>query len=317
MTAVNSEKTTHPVKLPAQIRVLERGWLSSNNVLCHEGEAATLVDSGYVAHAGQTVTLLRQALEGRQLVRLVNTHSHSDHIGGNATLQREFGCDIVIPSGIASAVTAWDENVLMLKPSGQRGDPFRHDAVLAPDEEFVMGGLLWKALPAPGHDMTALVFHCPEARLLISGDALWRDGFGIVFAEVMGLGEGLQATRTTLETIGRLDVGIVIPGHGAPFAEFDDALVRAFRRVDAFAEDPGRMARNAIKACFTFNLLELESLPRAALPGYLESIPFFHDVATRILAMDIGAAADWLIVELTRAGAIEIRGDLIVPTMAP
>jgi hypothetical protein len=117
--------------------------------------------------------------------------------------------------------------------------------------------------------------------------------------------------------IGRLEVDIVIPGHGAPFVEFDDALARAFRRVVAFEEDPGRMARNAIKACFTFNLLELQSLPRLALPGYLESIPFFYDVATRILAMDIGAAADWLIGELTRAGAIEVHDDVIVPTMAP
>jgi glyoxylase-like metal-dependent hydrolase (beta-lactamase superfamily II) len=300
-----------------QIRVLERGWLSSNNILFHEGEAATLVDSGYVTHAAQTVSLVRQALEGRCLTRLINTHSHSDHIGGNATLQREFGCAIVIPSGIESAVASWDEQALLLKPSGQRGDPFRHDAVLAPDEEFVMGGLIWRALPAPGHDMTALVFHCPDARLLISGDALWRDGFGIVFAEVMGLGEGLRAARATLEMIGRLEVDIVIPGHGAPFVEFDDALARAFRRVVAFEEDPGRMARNAIKACFTFNLLELQSLPRLALPGYLESIPFFYDVATRILAMDIGAAADWLIGELTRAGAIEVHDDVIVPTMAP
>jgi glyoxylase-like metal-dependent hydrolase (beta-lactamase superfamily II) len=305
------------MNLPPQICVLERGWLSSNNILFHEGATATLVDSGYFAHAEQTVALVHQALEGRRLARLINTHSHSDHIGGNATLQREFGCEIVIPAGIEAAVAAWDEQLLMLTPSGQRGDPFRHDAVLAPDEEFVMGGLNWIALPAPGHDMTALVFHSPEARLLISGDALWRDGFGIVFAEVMGLGEGLKATRATLEMIGRLDVEIVIPGHGAPFVEFDDALARAFRRVAAFEEDPGRMARNAIKACFTFNLLELRSLPRADLPAYLESVPFFHDVATRILAMDIGAASDWLIGELSRAGAVEIRDDMIIPTMAP
>jgi glyoxylase-like metal-dependent hydrolase (beta-lactamase superfamily II) len=303
--------------LPPQIRVIERGWLSSNNILCHEGETATLVDSGYVAHAEQTVALVREALAGRRLARLINTHSHSDHIGGNAALQRTFGCDIVIPVGIEAAVAAWDEQALLLTPSGQRGDRFRHDATLAPGEEFEMGGMTWRALAAPGHDMEALIFHCPEEKLLISGDALWRDGFGIIFAEVMGLGEGLKATRGTLEMIGRLAIDIVIPGHGAPFDDVDAALERAHRRVAAFAEDPGRMARNAIKACFTFNLLELQSLSRADLPGYLESIPFFHDVATRILAMEIGAAAEWLVADLLRAGAIEIRDDLILPTMAP
>ena len=305
------------MNLPPQIRVLERGWLSSNNILFHEGETATLVDSGYVAHAEQTVALVRQALEGRRLARLINTHSHSDHIGGNATLQRTFGCAIVIPAGIEAAVAAWDEQALFLKPAGQRGDPFAHDAVFAPGDEFEMGGLVWRAHHAPGHDMEALVYHCPEGRLLISGDALWRDGFGIVFAEVMGLGEGLKATRQTLEMIGRLGVDIVIPGHGAPFAEFDDALERAFARVAAFEADPGRMARNAIKACFTFNLLELRSLPRAGLAAYLASIPFFHDVATRILGKDMEATAAWLVAELSRAGAVEVRDEQIVPTAAP
>jgi len=304
--------------LPPQVRVIERGWLSSNNILCDDGDgAATLVDSGYVAHTEQTLELVGAALQGRRLARLINTHSHSDHIGCNAALKRAHACDIVIPQGIAAAVAAWDEQALLLKPSGQRGDPFRHDAVLAPDACFAMGGMAWRALAAPGHDMAALVFHCPEARLLISGDALWQDGFGIVFAEVMGLGEGLKATRQTLEMIGRLGIDVVIPGHGPPFDDVDAALQRALDRVAAFEQDPGRMARNAIKACFTFNLLELQRLPRAELAAYLESVPFFHDVATRILGLDIGAAADWLLAELLRGGAVAIRGESIVPTMAP
>ena len=33
--------------------------------------------------------------------------------------------------------------------------------------------------------------------------------------------------------------------------------------------------------------------------------------------MEIGAAAEWLLAELLRAGAVEVRDDLIVPTMAP
>jgi hypothetical protein len=45
------------------LTVLERGWLSSNNVLLHGGQAgAVLVDSGHLLHAGQTVALVRQAL---------------------------------------------------------------------------------------------------------------------------------------------------------------------------------------------------------------------------------------------------------------
>jgi glyoxylase-like metal-dependent hydrolase (beta-lactamase superfamily II) len=302
--------------LPPQVRVIERGWLSSNNILFLEGDRASLVDSGYVGHAARSEALVRAALDGRRLDRLINTHSHSDHIGGNATLQRAFGCRILIPSGIEQHVAAWDEDALLLGPAAQRGDRFRHDGVIAPGDRFEMGGMVWQALAAPGHDMDALVFHCAERRLLISGDALWRDGFGIVFGELLGHPGALAATRGTLNMLSRLAVDTVIPGHGAPFADVPEALDRAFRRLAAFDADPARVARNAVKACLTFNLLDLGRLPKAELAGYLETVPLFRDVGARLLGMDTEALAGWLLAELLRAGAVALEGGDIVPTMA-
>jgi glyoxylase-like metal-dependent hydrolase (beta-lactamase superfamily II) len=305
------------IRLPASIRVLERGWLCSNNILCLEGDgSATLVDSGYVGHATQTVALVRDALAGRRLDRLINTHSHSDHIGGNAALQQAFGCRIVIPAGIEEHIADWDEEALLLGPAAQRGDRFRHDGVVRAGEEFEMGGLVWRALAVPGHDMQALAFHCPREGLLISGDALWQDGFGIVFGELLGHTGALAATRATLERLAGLEVATVVPGHGAPFTDYDAALDRAFRRLAAFEQDPARVGRNAVKACFTFNLLDLRRLPLADLPDYLQRVPLFRDVGTRVLGMEPEALADWLLAELLRAGAVAVSDGDIVPTMA-
>jgi hypothetical protein len=39
--------------LPDSLLVLERGWLSSNNIVFLEGEQAALIDSGYVTHAAR------------------------------------------------------------------------------------------------------------------------------------------------------------------------------------------------------------------------------------------------------------------------
>ncbi|MDA0236540.1 MAG: MBL fold metallo-hydrolase, partial [Proteobacteria bacterium] len=256
--------------LPASLQVFERGWLSANNVLLFDGDEATLIDSGYVSHADQTVKLVRAALDGRSLGRLINTHSHSDHIGGNASVQRAFGCSITVPEGMARAVEEWDEEALLLSVGAQAGERFRHDATLAAGARFVAGELEWQAVAAPGHDMDALAYYNPDRRILISGDALWRDGFGILFAEVMGQGDALGEARRTLEAIGRLAVDAVIPGHGAPFAEFDDALERAFARLRAFEDDGARMARNAIRACITFKLLEVRSMALVELPRHLD-----------------------------------------------
>ena len=35
------------IKLPDSLLVLERGWLSANNILFFDGDVATLIDSGY------------------------------------------------------------------------------------------------------------------------------------------------------------------------------------------------------------------------------------------------------------------------------
>jgi glyoxylase-like metal-dependent hydrolase (beta-lactamase superfamily II) len=304
-----------PAPAPS-FHVIERGWLSSNNILLFDGDEATLIDSGYVGHADQTVELVKSALAGRRLKKLVNTHSHSDHIGGNAALQRAFGCEILIPAGIEEHIANWDEQALLLSTAAQRGDRFRHDGVVRPGETLRMGGVDWRAHAAPGHDMDALVFHCAEARILISGDALWEDGFGIVFGELLGQPGALRATRETLDMIAGLAVDTVIPGHGKPFADVRAALDRAYRRIAAFEADPARMARNAVKACFIFNLLDRQQLARDGLEAYLESVPLFRDVGTRLLGMEIPGLANWLLAELKKAGALDEKDGLLRPTMA-
>ncbi|MGD9871317.1 MAG: MBL fold metallo-hydrolase [Thauera sp.] len=303
--------STQP-RLPDTVQVFERGWLSANNVLLFDGTEATLVDSGYVTHAGQTVALVRAGLDGRRLGRLINTHSHSDHIGGNASVQRAFGCTITVPVGMERAVENWDEAALLLSTAAQSGERFTFDATLAPGDRFVAGELEWQAIAAPGHDMDALAYYNPERRILMSADALWRDGFGILFADVLGTGDGLGEARRTLEAIGRLAVDVVIPGHGAPFAEFDDALERAFARIRAFEADGARMARNAIRACVTFKLLEVRSMALDELPRHLDETPLYREANARFLGLDANALAGWLVGELERAGVAQRKNGCLV-----
>jgi len=52
-----------------------------------DGTPATVVDTGFCRHSEQTIALVDRALAGTPLARIVNTHLHSDHCGGNAALQ--------------------------------------------------------------------------------------------------------------------------------------------------------------------------------------------------------------------------------------
>ncbi|QNA91215.1 MBL fold metallo-hydrolase [Massilia sp. Dwa41.01b] len=253
------------------MQVFERGWLSANNIL-FTGATTALVDSGYVTHAPQTLALVRHALGERPLERLLNTHLHSDHCGGNAALQAAYGCHTAIPALEADKVARWDEDALSYRATGQQCPRFGFDAVLNPGDELILGDLRWQVAAAPGHDPHALLLFCPDEGILVSGDALWENGFGVVFPELAGE-PGFEEVATTLALIDSFDARLVIPGHGAMFEDVAGALARARSRLDYLAGDPKRNAENAVKVLLKFLLLERGRIALDALPGLFASIP--------------------------------------------
>ena len=302
--------------LPETIRVFERGWLSANNILLQGRGGAALIDSGYVTHAPQTIALVKHALAGESLARLVNTHCHSDHMGGNAALQREYGCRTSLPIGEAPIIERWDEAALLLSYADQRAERFRIDDTFAPGDTLRLGDIDWQVLAAPGHDTHATMLYSPDERILISGDALWEDGFGILFPHLAGRATTFAETHGTLESIARLDVAVVIPGHGRIFTDVDAALDRAFSRLRGFEEDVGRLARHCAKAMLMFALLEHRSLSIARLAGYVDEVPILRDLNRRFFNWTPEHYATWLVDELARGRALQREGDRIVPLVA-
>jgi len=299
------------MQLPASMRVFERGWLSANNILFVDRSATILVDSGYVTHAAQTLALVRHALDGRPLDRIVNTHLHSDHCGGNAALKDAFGCRIAIPVAEADKVRAWDEEALSYRATGQQCPRFGVDETIAPGDALIMGDLQWQALAAPGHDPHALLFWCEEEGILIAGDALWQNGFGVIFPELAGE-PGFDEVRATLDLIAGLHPRLVIPGHGAPFADVDAALQRAYGRLDYLAFDPVRNAENAVKVLLKFLLLERRSVPLAEVEALFETVPLLVLARERFLPRSPAELARWAVRALEKAGAARLQGELLL-----
>lgn len=298
-------------ELPSTMRVFERGWLSSNNILFTGPGETALIDSGYLIHAPQTLALVEHALEGRALDRLINTHLHSDHCGGNAALQARYGCSTAIPAAEADKVRRWDEDALSYRATGQQCMRFGFDTTLVPGDVLALGGMEWEVLGAPGHDPSSLIFFCRREGILISADALWRSGFGVIFPELEGE-SGFAEARATLALIDTLDVRLVIPGHGAPFTDVKPALGRAFSRVEYLQADPVRNAENAVKVMLKFLLLERQQFTLAELPAMFEANPVVEGARSRFLHRSPAELAEWAVQSLVRAGAAKRAGQLLV-----
>ncbi|WP_312435131.1 MBL fold metallo-hydrolase [Janthinobacterium sp.] len=294
--------------LPDSIEVFERGWLSSNNIVLHGKDEVALIDSGYVSHAPQTLALLRHSLQGRSLDRLFNTHLHSDHCGGNALLQAAYGCHTAIPVSEAAKVRDWDVDALSFKATGQQCDRFTFDATVSPGDQLVLAGLRWQALGAPGHDPHSLIFYCADEGILVSADALWENGFGVIFPELEGE-SGFDEARATLALIATLDIRVVIPGHGRPFADAKGALERAFSRLDYLSSEPARNAQNAVKVLLKFLLLERQRIALAEVPALLQAMPLFREANRRFLRQETPALAEWAVAQLVKADAARVDGD--------
>ena len=294
-----------------------RGWLNANHVALLAPGDNVLVDSGYCTHRERTLEILasREGLDRQPLERLVNTHCHSDHMGGNAAIASAYGCRITIPAGEVKHVEPWTPQSVWMEVLDQRADPFHFDDTIAAGESFEGGGFEWEAHAAPGHDMDALMFFEPMHRILVSGDALWKDGMGFVWP-AEGRNPHIEAAREALAAIERLDPAIVIPGHGEPFTDVAGSLASVRARLDAFERDPRRNARHGTKVMFVFALLDKEAMRVDEVPGYLGRVPFYREVSERFLGLEPAALAEWLLDELARAGAVAIAGGVVRPTMA-
>ena len=170
----------------------------------------------------------------------------------------------------------------------------------------------WEIHTAGGHDPHAIIFFEPIERVLISADALWQSGFGVIFPELEGI-EAFSDVASTLDLIERLYPSVVIPGHGAVFKYTPQILATARQKLDGFARDPVKLARHGAKVLLKFKLLERQKLLFSEFSHWASNTPslvqyqrqFFND-------SDFSMWIEQLCLELVKAGVAKREGDEIL-----
>jgi len=295
-TAVDDER------LPAWVSWQRRPFPDANLLLLRGREPA-LVDSGFTGHARETADWVRA--HAGQLTVVVNTHWHSDHVGGNALLQAD-GAGIAASAPDAAAVARRDPGCCQAEYLDQPVAPYTVDLPLHDGQALRLGDADWQVIRTPGHAPGHLSLWLPDERLLAAGDALSDYDVGWVNLAL----DGPDAAATALASLHRLahlNPRVLLPAHGPIPADPGAAFATALRRAQRLADDPAGAVWYGARRIFAFALMIRDGIPGDEVEPYLHARVWLTDAA-RLLESTPEALAAELVDTMLRGGVIVLRG---------
>jgi glyoxylase-like metal-dependent hydrolase (beta-lactamase superfamily II) len=231
------------------LHFFERTFPSANMVLVR-GPRPVLVDTGFGSDVQVTEHLLREAgVPAQSLSLIVNTHYHSDHIGGNSRLQQRYGLPIAAHRWDAALVNQRDREVCGAQWLNQPVEPYQVNRPLAEGDEIDTGRVILHVLHTPGHTLGHISLYEPSEQVLICGDVVHKDDVAWINTFLEGP-DALQRAMMTLDKVACLPLLCIYSGHGPAMNQPLLAIDSARRRYEKWLNEPEKMAWHACKRIF-------------------------------------------------------------------
>jgi glyoxylase-like metal-dependent hydrolase (beta-lactamase superfamily II) len=261
-----------------------------------------LIDTGFVGHAEETLAWT-QAHAGR-ISLVVNTHWHSDHVGGNGLLQAR-GAGVAASAPDAEAVTRRDPGCCLAEYLDQPVAPYTVDEPLHDGQILRLGDADWEVIRTPGHTPGHLSLWQPEERLLVVGDALSDYDVGWVNLALDGPGAATTAVAS-LHRLADLAARVLLPAHGPTPVDPSAAVEGALRRAQRLVDDPPGAVWYAARRIFAFALMIRDGIPIDEVEPYLHARAWLTDAARLLHTLPEELAAE-LVESMQLSGAVVLR----------
>lgn len=184
----------------------------------------------------------------RSIERIILTHHHPDHFGFAGGMQEWSGADVYMSEEAEErALFSWTKENFMRNQSfytaagmpeevvrqlGDNDDLFyglvrplpRDMKRIEEANTYRIGELVYEAIKTPGHAEGHICFYNKEEKVLLAGDHLLKKISPNISYHGHGDANPLQTYLTSLEKIRKLDIALVIPGHGPVFTDAQERI---------------------------------------------------------------------------------------------
>ena len=135
-----------------------------------------IIDPG-CSHVGEEMQLKQYVeTQGLNVVLLLNTHGHIDHMLGNAFVKQTYQVPFETGEGVVAEL---DQAILHGELVGIKPTPSpKPDRLLQAGDTVSFGEIVMEVLFTPGHSAGHISFLHRESKSLFSGDVLFRGGIG-------------------------------------------------------------------------------------------------------------------------------------------
>ena len=255
---------------------IERGFLNGNHFV-YRSKAPILIDTGYISGFDETeksITELGVKLSDISLI--ISTHTHCDHIGGNNLIQQKSGCDIALHKVGKYFIDSRDDWSTWWRYYNQEAAFFNCTRSLEDGEIITLGPHKFQVIYTPGHASDGIVLYNHREKILISSDTLWQTDMAVMTLRVEG-SRALFHMQESLQKIENLEVQTVYPGHGKPFHDMKEALLKSQKRIEHFLQHPDAIGADLLKKIIVYTLMMKKVMQADTLFGYLMGTYWFKE----------------------------------------
>jgi hydroxyacylglutathione hydrolase len=292
---------------------LERKFPSANMILIQD-QLPILVDTGFGSDVKDTEQLIKKAgVSPEELHLIVNTHYHSDHVGGNFHLQKNYGVTIAAHKWEADLINSCDSEACSAEWLDQPVEPYRVDMKLSDNDEIITGNRTLKVLHTPGHTSGHISLYEPEEEVLICGDLFHKNDIGWINIFREGV-TSVQRSMESLDRLSMLPMQKAYSGHGPLIDNPLAALDAARQRFEKWLSTPEKISWHACKRIFAYTLIIQNGLMKEEIANYLLKCGWFQDFARYSFELQPEEFVKPLLDEMVRSGAASWHSNRLIAT---